>query len=161
VEEALDAVGLEGAGDLDPFLLTKGGRQRVAVASTLATKPEVIILDEPTTGLDPRELDGMMALIQRLNRAGHTIVIITHAMGVAAAYARRVVLMRDGRIVRDGTTREIFSDEAELRALGLTPPPAVQVANRLGVPALTLEELAGSLTRSPQPPGTPAPLLQP
>jgi len=156
VEEALDAVGLEGAGDLDPFLLTKGGRQRVAVASTLATKPEVIILDEPTTGLDPRELDGMMALIQRLNRAGHTIVIITHAMGVAAAYARRVVLMRNGRIARDGTTREIFSDEAELRALGLTPPPAVQVANRLGIPALTPDELIASLVRTSQPPNLPA-----
>jgi energy-coupling factor transporter ATP-binding protein EcfA2 len=161
VGEALEAVDLAGAGDLDPFILTKGSRQRVAVASTLATKPEVIILDEPTTGLDHRELEGMMALIQRLNRAGHTIVIITHAMGVAAAYARRVVLMGNGRIVRDGTTREIFSDEAELRALGLTPPPAVQVANRLGIPALTVEELIGSLTQSPLPPGAPAPLLQP
>ena len=153
VEEALEAVGLAGAENLDPFLLTKGGRQRVAVASTLATKPELIILDEPTTGLDPQELDGMMELIQRLNRAGHTIVIITHAMGVAAAYARRMILMRDGRIACDGTAREIFADEAKLRALGLTPPPVVQVANRLGVPALTLEELTASLVRTNQPPG--------
>ena len=145
VEEALEAVGLAGAGDLDPFILTKGSRQRVAVASTLATKPEVIILDEPTTGLDHRELEGMMALIQRLNRAGHTILMITHAMAVAAAYARRVILMRNGRIVRDGPTREIFGDEPGLFDLGLTPPPVVQVGNRLGVPALTLEELVGSL----------------
>jgi len=145
VEEALEAVGLAGAGDLDPFVLTKGGRQRVAVASTLATKTEVIILDEPTTGLDHRELLGMMALIQRLNRAGHTILMITHAMAVAAAYARRVILMRNGRIVRDGPTREIFGDEPGLFDLGLTPPPVVQVGNRLGVPALTLEELVGSL----------------
>jgi len=145
VEEALEAVGLAGAGDLDPFVLTKGGRQRVAVASTLATKPEVIILDEPTTGLDHRELLGMMALIQHLNRAGHTILIITHAMGVAATYARRVILMRNGRIVRDGPTREIFGDEPGLFDLGLTPPPVVQVGNRLGVPALTLEELVASL----------------
>ncbi|HSD51348.1 MAG TPA: ATP-binding cassette domain-containing protein, partial [Candidatus Methylomirabilis sp.] len=156
VEEALEAVGLAEAKDVDPFLLTKGSRQRVAVASTLATKPEVIILDEPTTGLDQFELQGMMTLIQRLNEAGHTIVIITHAMAVAAGYARRVILMRDGRIVRDGTAREIFSKEAELLDLGLTPPPAVQVANRLGVPALTLEELIGSLTRAFQPPGFPA-----
>jgi len=161
VDEALEAVGLAGAGDLDPFVLTKGSRQRVAVASTLATKPEVIILDEPTTGLDQHELDGMMALIQRLNQAGHTIVIITHAMSVAAAYARRVILMRNGRIVRDGSAREVFSDESSLLDLGLTPPPAVQVANRLGVSALTLEELIGSLARSPQPPSPPAPLLQP
>ena len=152
VDDALEAVDLTGAGDLDPFILTKGSRQRVAVASTLATKPEVIILDEPTTGLDHRELEGMMALIQRLNQAGHTILIITHAMAVAAEYARRVMLMRNGRIVRDGTARDIFSDESSLLELGLTPPPAVQVANRLGVPALTLDELLGCLTPAPLPP---------
>ncbi len=150
VDEALTAVNLTAAGDLDPFILTKGGRQRVAVASTLATKPEVIILDEPTTGLDFRELEGMMALIQCLNQAAHTILIITHAMAVAAAYARRVILMRNGRIVRDGSAREIFSDESSLRQLGLTPPPVVQVANRLGVPALTLDELVAALVRPPQ-----------
>ncbi|MFI5338675.1 MAG: ABC transporter ATP-binding protein [Candidatus Methylomirabilales bacterium] len=156
VDEALEAVDLTGAGDLDPFILTKGSRQRVAVASTLATKPEVIILDEPTTGLDHRELEGMMALIQRLNQAGHTILIITHAMAVAAEYARRVILMRNGSIVRDGTTRDIFSDESSLLELGLTPPPAVQVANRLGVPALTLDDLLGCLTPVPLPPSPPA-----
>ncbi len=154
VEEALEAVGLADAGDLDPFVLTKGGRQRVAVAATLATKPEVIILDEPTTGLDHRELEGMMALIQRLNQAGHTILIITHAMAVAAEYARRVILMRDGRIVRDGSTRAIFADEPGLLALGLTPPPAVQVANRLGVPALTVDEVVGCLTRTAELPNS-------
>ncbi len=156
VDEALAAVDLADSGDLDPFILTKGGRQRVAVASTLATKPEIIILDEPTTGLDHRELQGMMTLIRRLNEQGHTILIITHAMAVAAEYARRVILMRDGRIVRDGQTREVFSDEPLLNELGLTPPPVVQVANRLGIPALTLEELIGSLTRASQPPSFPA-----
>jgi energy-coupling factor transport system ATP-binding protein len=148
VEEALAAVDLSGTGDLDPFVLTKGGRQRVAVAGTLATKPEVIILDEPTTGLDHRELQGMMALVERLNRAGHTIVIVTHAMDVAASYARRVILMRDGRIVGNGPTREIFGREGRIREMGLTPPPIVQVGNRLGVPALRMEELVGALTRS-------------
>ncbi|MBI2000194.1 MAG: ATP-binding cassette domain-containing protein [candidate division NC10 bacterium] len=152
VEEALEAVGLSDAGDLDPFILTKGSRQRVAVASTLATKPELIILDEPTTGLDHRELLGMMALIQRLNQAGHTILIVTHAMAVAATYVRRVILMQDGRIVREGPTREIFGNESGLFDLGLTPPPVVQVANRLGVPALTLDELVTSLTRAAEPP---------
>jgi energy-coupling factor transport system ATP-binding protein len=148
VGEALEAVGLTGLEDLDPFVLTKGGRQRVAVASTLATKAEIMILDEPTTGLDYRELAGMMSLIQRLNRAGHTIVIITHAMDVAASHARRVVLMEAGRIVADGPTRQVFADEPRLDALGLAPPPVVRVASRLGVPALTLEELVASLVRS-------------
>jgi len=152
VEEALDAVGLADLGDADPFILTKGSRQRVAVASTLATKPDVIILDEPTTGLDYRELQGMMALIQRLNAAGHTIVIITHAMDIAAAYARRVILMQEGRILRDGPTRDVFSDEACIGQTGLTPPPIAQVANRLGIPALTLDELVSCLSRTAEPP---------
>jgi energy-coupling factor transport system ATP-binding protein len=152
VEEALEAVGLADLGEIDPFVLTKGGRQRVAVAGTLATKPEVIILDEPTTGLDYRELQGMMALVQRMNQGGHTIVMITHAMDIAAAYARRVILMHRGRIVCDGPTAEVFGDEPRLLALGLTPPPALQVANRLGIPALTLDELVRSLSRAPEPP---------
>jgi energy-coupling factor transport system ATP-binding protein len=159
VEEALEAVGLAGMGDLDPFILTKGTRQRIAVASTLATKPEVIILDEPTTGLDHAELQGMMALIRRLNEAGHTILIITHAMDIAAAYARRVILMQGGRILRDGPTREVFGDEAGIGQTGLTPPPIVQVGNRLGVPALTLDELVSCLSRTAEPPNrrTPGP----
>jgi energy-coupling factor transport system ATP-binding protein len=161
VEEALAAVDLADKGDLDPFILTKGSRQRVAVASTLATKPEVIILDEPTTGLDARELHGMMALIGRLNQAGHAIVIITHAMDIAAAYARRVILMQEGRIVKDGPTRQVFADEAAVEGLGLTLPPIVQVANRLEVAALTLDELVGSLALSPPPPCAPAPELSP
>ncbi len=167
VEEALEAVDLSAIGDADPFILTKGSRQRVAVASTLATKPEVIILDEPTTGLDHRELQGMMALIQRLNEAGHTIIIITHAMDIAAGYARRTILMQDGRVVADGPTRDVFGDESRIAGLSLTPPPIVQVANRLGVPALTLDELASSLSRpnelsnprtlEPSNPATPVP----
>lgn len=145
VEEALEAVGLADLGDADPFVLTKGSRQRVAVASTLATKPEVIILDEPTTGLDHRELEGMMALIRRLNAAGHTTIIITHAMDIAAAHARRVILMEGGRILRDGPTRDVFADDACIGRTGLAPPPIVRVGQRLGVPALTLEELVGAL----------------
>jgi energy-coupling factor transport system ATP-binding protein len=93
-----------------------------------------------------------MALIRRLNDQGHTILIITHAMAVAAEYARRVILMGDGRIVRDGRTREVFSDEPLLNELGLSPPPVVRVANRLGIPALTLDELVGCLTKSTSPP---------
>jgi energy-coupling factor transport system ATP-binding protein len=147
VAEALEAVGLTGLEDVDPFILTKGSRQRVAVAGTLATKPEVVILDEPTTGLDHRELQGMMALIRRLNAAGHTVIIITHAMDIAAAHAHRTILMQDGRVVADGPTREVFADGARLATLGLTPPPIVQVATRLGIPALTLDELVGALVR--------------
>ncbi|HTX52156.1 MAG TPA: energy-coupling factor transporter ATPase [Candidatus Baltobacteraceae bacterium] len=148
VTESLEAVGLSGMGHLDPFVLSKGGRQRVAVAATLATKPEVIILDEPTTGLDYEELHGMMALLERLNASGHTIVIVTHAIDVAAAHARRTIVMQDGRIATDLPTRTLFSDAGLLDRLRLTPPPLIQAAHHLGVPALRLEELCGALERT-------------
>ncbi len=147
VGQSLEAVGLAGMGDLDPFVLTKGGRQRVAVAATLAAKPEVIILDEPTTGLDHEERRGMMELVTRLNASGHTIVIVTHAMDIAAAYARRTIVMHGGRVAADGLTRDIFADASLLDRLGLAPPPIVQLANALGVPALCFEELIGALVR--------------
>src|SRR5439155_9233047 len=95
----LEAVVLErpGIADADPFSLTKGDRQRVAVASVLATRPAILIFDEPTTALDYREIRGMMELIRRLNQAGHTIVMITHLMRVAAEYAARCVVLQAGR----------------------------------------------------------------
>jgi energy-coupling factor transport system ATP-binding protein len=94
----------------------------------------------------------MMALIRRLNEAGHTIIIITHAMDIAAGWARRVILIEAGRIVRDGSTRTVFAEEERIRSLGLRPPPIVQVGNRLGVPAVTLDELVSCLTRAAEPP---------
>ena len=98
VEEALAAVGLEGRGDEDPFGLTKGERQRVAVASVLAVRPEVLILDEPTTGLDYAEQRSMMDLVKGLNEAGSTIIAVTHTMWVVAEYAHRAAVMKEGRI---------------------------------------------------------------
>ena len=95
-DEALEAVGLQNERQSDPFLLSKGERQRLAVASVLVLRPRMLILDEPTTGLDHREQLRMMALVRDLNRAGIAIVIITHTPWLVAEYARRVVLMRKG-----------------------------------------------------------------
>ncbi|MDH7500271.1 MAG: ABC transporter ATP-binding protein, partial [candidate division NC10 bacterium] len=111
VEAALAAVGLKEKGDWDPFSLTKGDRQKVAVASVLATQPEILIFDEPTTGLDYRELTAMMELITSLNRRGHTILMITHSMWLVAQYAQRVLVLHQGRLVLDGTPRLLFSQE--------------------------------------------------
>jgi energy-coupling factor transport system ATP-binding protein len=99
VEEALVAVGMEGRGDEDPFGLTKGERQRVAVASVLAVRPEVLILDEPTTGLDYAEQRSMMDLVRRLSEGGSTIIAVTHTMWVVAEYAHRAVVVRDGKLL--------------------------------------------------------------
>jgi energy-coupling factor transport system ATP-binding protein len=144
VREALDAVGLDRPGieTTDPFSLTKGDRQRVAVASVLATRPGILIFDEPTTGLDYREVRGMMGLIRRLNQSGHTIVMITHCMWVVAEYAARCVVMQDGRIVADGPTRAIFAQTERLESLGLRLPPITRFSQHFGQTLLTMEELA-------------------
>lgn len=141
VDEALSAVGLEGRGDEDPFGLTKGERQRVAVASVLAVRPDVLILDEPTTGLDYAEQRSMMDLVRRLNDAGSTIIVVTHTMWVVAEYAHRAVVVRDGKVVLSGTVREVFSQEDELWDASLRPPHIVTLGNSLGYPVLSVEEL--------------------
>jgi cobalt transport protein ATP-binding subunit len=141
VEEALAAVGLEGRGDEDPFGLTKGERQRVAVASVLAVRPEVLILDEPTTGLDYAEQKSMMDLVRRLNEAGSTIIAVTHTMWVVAEYAHRAVVMKEGRMALSGTVREVFAREEELRDASLRPPHIVSLGNSLGHTVLSVEEL--------------------
>lgn len=146
VSEVLEAVNLSGQEEADPFSLTKGERQRVAVASALALHPDVLVLDEPTTGLDYRQQQRMMRLVKRLNDAGSTIVVVTHAMWVVCEYAHRAVVMRDGEVVADGTVREVFSHEADLEGMSLAPPPVVALSSSLGYTAMSVAEMT-ALTR--------------
>lgn len=145
VVDALKTVGLEGYEEKNPFALTRGERQRIAVASVLATQPRVIVLDEPTTGLDYLHQKKMMEMLRALNREGHTIIIITHSMWVAAEYATRTILMKDGLILADGDTRTIFYDEARLEQASLRPPSIVRLSNWLGTNALSVEEMVKEL----------------
>jgi energy-coupling factor transport system ATP-binding protein len=141
VTEALEAVGLAGYEQEDPFALTKSGRQRVAVAAVLAAKPEVLILDEPTTGLDYGEQRSMMNMVRQLNENGSTIIFVTHHMWVVAEYARRVFVIKEGKMLLQGTTREVFSHGEELHNAFLRPPHFVEFSNRLGYTFLSPEEM--------------------
>jgi len=145
VAHALGVTGLEGYENRSPFLLTKGERQRVAVACVLAVKPKVIILDEPTTGLDYRHQRDTMDLLKELNRQGHTIIVITHAMWIAETYCRRTVVMKNGRIIADGDTRTIFADAARLSEASLCPSPLARLSNWLGTESLTVEDMVREL----------------
>ncbi len=138
--EVLHAVGLDGARAQDPFLLGKGERQRLAVASVLALRPRLLILDEPTTGLDYREQRRMMALVADLNRSGIAIVMITHTPWLVAEYARRVVLMRRGQKLFDGPVREFFAQEDLLLKSSFRPPEIVALGRRFGVSTLSVDE---------------------
>lgn len=154
IAESLDATGLSGFEDKNPFLLNRGERQRVAVASILAVKPAVIILDEPTTGLDYVHQRDTMEMLKRLNQLGHTIIIITHAMWIAEAYARRSILMKEGRILLDGSTPTVFSDENMLAASSLAPSDLIRLRNRLGLAAMTLTDMVKELKSEAVPPGS-------
>jgi len=139
VREVVEAVGLTGLEGRDPFLLVKGERQKVAVASILALRPAVLILDEPTTGLDYREQLALMNVLERLHRGGQTVIIITHVPWVVGRFARRAVLLQDGETLYDGPVGRLFADEALCRRADFVPPEISRLGIRLGVPALDVE----------------------
>jgi len=149
VDRALETVELNGLDDEDPFSFSKGQRQRVALAGILATDPEVIVFDEPTTGLDATQQRRFMDLVAKLNREeGVTVVMVTHDMGTVARYAPRTVVMRDGVVADDLSTRTLFGDETALAEYDLVPPHPAEVANAVRgdePTALTGEELVTAL----------------
>lgn len=149
VAMALEAVGLRGLEEADPFLFAKGQRQRLAVASLLALHPQVLILDEPTTGLDYPEQRRMMDLLRRLHAQGMALIVITHSPWVVAEYAQRGVLMRSGRIVFDGLLRDLFADEALLAECHFQVPDVTRVGLRCGFTPLTLDEFTSALAPHP------------
>ena len=130
-DELLERFGF--TGDEDPFALSRGQRQQVALASTLAPSPAVLILDEPTTGLDYRECTRIMDFIRQLNEEeGTTVVMVCHDMEVVLDYARRALVMAGGRLLADGPVREIFRDEALMKKASLLPPQIIRIAGELG-----------------------------
>jgi energy-coupling factor transport system ATP-binding protein len=157
VDEALTLVGLDPAtfGPRSPFTLSGGEMRRVALAGVLAMRPRVLILDEPTAGLDPQGKADLQRLILELHgRGGITLIVISHTMEEVARVAERVVVLAEGRIVMDGPVREIFARAGELEALHLAVPQPAQVLHGLaarGVPVrtdlLTLEEARAEILR--------------
>ena len=141
IKEILEVVHLVGYEEKDPFCLTKGERQRVAVASVLVLEPRVLILDEPTTGLDYTEQKSMMELLKQLNEQGHTIVIITHSMWVVAEYAHRMIGMKDGNILLDDAVRNAFAQSDILKDLKINRPQIVEFTTHLGYTMCSYDEL--------------------
>lgn len=149
---ALKMLSIEHLRENAPLSLSLGDRRRVSVASVIAMSPEVLVLDEPSTGLDAREAAELMLAVDTLNQKGTTVILITHEMRLVAEYSERVVVMEGGRISLDCGTRAAFSESEVLRDCGLVPPVPVQLAYRLrdlGVSpdVLTVEELADEVAR--------------
>lgn len=131
VRDALERVELANLADEDPLFLGKGQKQRLAVAAVLAMRPEVIIVDEPTTGQDYRMVSSIMALLEELHEAGGTVLIITHDMTLVANYCQTVTVLRDGRTVFEGTSRQLFSSPELLETAQLRAPQAITLSCEL------------------------------
>lgn len=152
VAAAAAAVGLTPYLAANPLLLSKGQRQRVAFASVLAMQPEILVLDEPTTGQDYREGIEIMEMVRELNRNGHTIIFVTHDMELVAGYAKRVVVLSQGGVLLDDTTRNVFYQPEVLLRTHLFPPQIAQLVQRLAKhrpltqKALTVPEAFGEIS---------------
>jgi energy-coupling factor transport system ATP-binding protein len=147
VQDALAAVDLLPLREQDPFLLNKGERQRLAVATVLAMAPRVLILDEPTTGLDYPQQRRMLDLLARLRAGGTTVIVITHSPWVVVEYAERALLMDEGRLLFDGPLATLLGDDALLAAAAFEPPPLVRVARALGCSARRVGDLVRVLRK--------------
>jgi len=117
--------------DKSPFELSGGEKRRVAIAGVLAMEPKVLVLDEPTAGLDPAGRDELLSLIQKLNDCGMTIVLVSHSMEDVAKIAQRVIVLSNSTIIRTGTVAEIFSEAELLTSIGLNVPQISQIVARL------------------------------
>lgn len=131
--EALRQVGIpEELFYQSPFDLSGGQKRRVAIAGVLAMKPEVLILDEPTAGLDPGGRDEILDLITRMHRErGMTVILVSHSMEDVAKYVKRIIVMNQGRVMFDDVPKEVFKNYKELEAIGLAAPQVTYLMHEL------------------------------
>lgn len=156
-KEALEAVGFpEKYYGQSPFDLSGGQKRRVAIAGVLAMQPKVLVLDEPTAGLDPKGRDEILDQIAELHRQGDmTIVLVSHSMEDIAKYVERLIVMNRGEKMFDGTPKEVFSHYKELEQIGLSAPQVTYVMNALkdkgfavSTEATTIEEAVEEIMKA-------------
>ena len=143
VREALELVGLDydEVGERSPFELSGGQKRRAAIAGVIAMKPEVLILDEPTAGLDPGAHRDILEMIKEIHRRQNNIILfVSHNMADVAEMADRILVMDQGKLVMMGTTEQVFSERERLKSIGLAVPPAAEFLHSLadeGLPVST------------------------
>ena len=155
--EALRLVGLdERLYYQSPFDLSGGQKRRVAIAGVLAMKPEVLILDEPTAGLDPKGRDEILNCVKKLHdEMGITVLLVSHSMEDVANYVSRIMVMNDGVLTYDGTPREVFAHYKELENIGLSAPQVTYIMQDLkqtgldvDTSAITIEDAKNSILKA-------------
>jgi len=149
-DEALAWFGLEPWANYPPALLSYGQRRLVALASVLAMQPQILVLDEPTVGLDAVSADGLLSMVQQLHCQGRTIVLVTHDIALAARHAEEMLVMAQGRVVLQGPTRQVLAQPEMLRLADLEPPQITALCQslaHLGLPSdvLTVSEATAAI----------------
>lgn len=143
VREAIELVGLdyEEIKDRSPFELSGGQKRRVAIAGVVAMRPEVLILDEPTAGLDPKAHRDVLTMVEEVHRrTGNITILVSHNMADIARLCDKVVVIDSGKLVTAGTPYEVFSKKEELRNVGLELPPVTQFTETLRENGINLED---------------------
>ena len=143
--KALEEVGLLDKKAEYPRYLGNGEKLRLCVASILAMGPRLIILDEPTTGLDDNECARLMEVVLKLKADGVAIIMVSHDMNLMARYANKVVVIAGGRIFRQGSPAEVLKDAAAMGEASLKSPPIVELSQERGRVCLTVEEFLGAV----------------
>lgn len=152
VDETLAAFGLGAYASVPPAVLGYGLRRLVSIAAVYAMRPRLLILDEPTAGLDQRSTQDLMARIDALHAAGHTIVLVSHEMQLVAEHCHELLVMDGGRVLLRGSPSEVFARADDLARANLAPPPVTALAGRLadtGLPPglLTIDAFAEAYGR--------------
>lgn len=140
IEEALRVVGLEKLKDRSPYELSGGQQQRLAIATVLAVRPEIIVMDEPTAQLDPIGKTEVLQTMRELNRQGYTIIVAEHEIEALATFADRLIVLDNGRITEQGNTREILTKVKKLKEIGIDPPSVTELCDLLSNELLIKEE---------------------
>lgn len=156
IADSLDTVGLSGFEDRSPFGLSGGQQQRLSIASALAMKPRIVVMDEPTSNVDPIGKEEIFAVAAQLNRErGMTVIMAEHEVEVMAAYADRIIVLHKGEIILNGPPHEVFTQVDTLKSIGLRVPQATELAYQVdkkglvayaGIYPVTTEEAVQSLT---------------
>ena len=157
VKEAIEMVGLdyEKVKNVSPFELSGGQKRRAAIAGVIAMKPEVLILDEPTAGLNPKAHADILNMVETIHRKSKNIIfLVSHNMNDIASMSDKVLVMNNGRLVMDGTPAEVFSREEELKSMGLALPDSMEIMMRLkkagmdiNTDCLTMDEAAEEIAK--------------
>ena len=134
-----------------PFDLSGGQKRRVAIAGVLAMKPQVLILDEPTAGLDPAGRDEILGLVTKMHKElGITIILVSHSMEDVAEYVERLIVMNQGEVMYDGTPKEVYAHYKELEAVGLAAPQVTYLMNELAGKGLLVDTGATTVKEAAQ-----------